>query len=76
MVQDGHARCSRARRLLGSMFKGNSSKKGLKKMVGIVFVSKGATNQVDCRATMVVDMIAKTKPLLGDGSTFLAKREC
>jgi hypothetical protein len=45
-------------------------------MAGITFCSKRATDQVDCRATMVVDMIAKTKPPLGGRSTFLAKREC
>jgi hypothetical protein len=60
-----------------SMFKGNkSSKKGLNEMAGIAFISEGATNQVDWRAAMVADMIAKTEPPPGGRSTFLAKREC
>jgi len=59
-----------------SMFKGKSSKKSLSEMAGIAFFSKGAANQVDWRASMVADMIAKTKPPLGGRSTFLAKREC
>jgi hypothetical protein len=59
------------------MFKGNkSSKKGPNEMAGIAFCSEGAVDQVDWRATMVADMIAKTEPPLGGGSTFLAKREC
>jgi hypothetical protein len=58
------------------MFKGKSSKKGPNEMVGIAFVSKRAANQVDWKASMVVDIIAKTEPLPGDGTTFLTKREC
>jgi hypothetical protein len=58
-----------------SMFKSNkSSKKGLNEMAGIAFCLEGAVDQVDCRTTMVVDMVAKTEPPLGSGSTFLAKR--
>jgi hypothetical protein len=53
-----------------------SSKTGPSEMAGIAFVSEGATNQVDWRATMVADLIAKTEPPPGGGSTFLAKREC
>jgi hypothetical protein len=56
--------------------KGKSSKKGPSEMAGIAFVSEGATNQVDWRAAMVADLIAKTEPPPGGRSTFLAKREC
>jgi hypothetical protein len=59
-----------------SMFKGKSFKKGLNGMVWIAFVSEGAIDQVESRAAMVTDLVAKTKPLSGGGSTFLAKREC
>jgi hypothetical protein len=60
-----------------SMFKGSkSSKKGSNEMAGIAFDSEGAVDQVDWRASMVADMVAKTKPPLGGGSTFLAKRKC
>jgi len=59
------------------MFKGSkSSKKGPSEMAGIAFVSEGASNKVDWRATMVADLTAKAGPPLGGRSTFLAKREC
>jgi hypothetical protein len=58
------------------MIRGKSSKMGPSEMAGIAFVSEGATNQVDWRATMVSDLTRKTEPPLGGGSTFLAKREC
>jgi hypothetical protein len=45
-------------------------------MEGIAFVSEGAANQVDWRAGMVADLIAKIEPPPGGRSTFLAKREC
>jgi hypothetical protein len=45
-------------------------------MAGIAFMSEGAANQVDWRAAMVADRIAKTESLPESGSTFLAKREC
>ena len=45
-------------------------------MVGIAFVSEGATNQVDWRATMVADLVAKREQPPSGGSTFLTKREC
>jgi hypothetical protein len=44
-------------------------------MAGIASVSEGPTNQVDWRAAMVVDWIAKTESLLESGSTFLTKRD-
>jgi hypothetical protein len=53
-----------------------SSEKCSSEMAIIASLSKGATNHVDWRATMVADQITKTKPLPGDGSIFLAKREC
>jgi hypothetical protein len=53
-----------------------SSKMGPSEMAGIAFVSKGPTNHVDWRAAMVADLVAKTEPPPGGGSTFLAKREC
>jgi hypothetical protein len=59
-----------------SMIRGKSSKTGPSKMAGIDFVSEGATNQVDWRAAMVADLIAKIEPPPGGRSTFLAKREC
>ena len=59
-----------------SMIRGKSSKTSLSEMVGIAFVSEGATNQVDWRAVMVADVIMKIEPPPGGGSTFLAKREC
>jgi hypothetical protein len=49
---------------------------GPSEMVGIAFVSEGATNQVDWRATIVADLKGKKEPPLGGRSTFLAKREC
>jgi hypothetical protein len=52
----------------------DSSKTSLSQMAGITFVSEGATNHVDSRATMVGDMIAKKEPPLGGRRTFLAKR--
>ena len=59
------------------MFKGSKSlKKSLNKMARIDFCSEGAANQVDWRASMVADLIAKTEPIPGGRSTFLAKREC
>jgi hypothetical protein len=58
------------------MFKAKSSKKGPSEMAGIDFVSEGAIDQVDWRAAIIADMVAKTKPPLGSRSTFLAKREC
>jgi hypothetical protein len=45
-------------------------------MVGIAYVSKGASNQVDWRESMVTDLVAKTEQTLGGRSTILAKREC
>jgi hypothetical protein len=59
-----------------SMIRGKSSKQGLSEMAWIAFVSVGATNQVDWRASMVVDLIVKIEPPPGGRSTFLAKREC
>jgi hypothetical protein len=60
-----------------SMFKGSeSSKTGPSEMIGIHFVSKGETDQVDWRESMVVDLVAKIEPHPGGRSTFLAKREC
>jgi hypothetical protein len=57
------------------MFKGKKSyKKGLNEMVGINLCSKGEFDQVDWRESIVVDMIVKTNPPLGGGSTFLTKR--
>jgi hypothetical protein len=41
-----------------SMIRGKSSKMSPSEMEGITFMSKGATNQMDWRAGMVVDMIA------------------
>jgi hypothetical protein len=58
------------------MMRGKYSTMGLRKMTWIYFVSYGAPNRVDWRATMVVALIAKTEPPLGGRSTFLAKREC
>jgi hypothetical protein len=58
------------------MIRGKSSKMGLSEMEGIAFVSEGETNQVDWRATMVADLVAKTEPHPGGRSTFLTKREC
>jgi hypothetical protein len=40
------------------MIIGKSSKMGPSEMAGITFMSKGATNQMDWREGMVVDMIA------------------
>jgi hypothetical protein len=59
-----------------SMIRVKSSKKAPSEMAGIAFVSEGAANQVDWRAAMVADPIAKTKPPPCGGSTFLTKREC
>jgi hypothetical protein len=59
-----------------SMFRGKSSKKGLSEMAGITFCSEGATNHVDWRVAMLVDLKTKTEPPPGGGSTFHAKREC
>jgi hypothetical protein len=59
-----------------SMIKGKSSKTGSSEMAGITSVSEGAANQVDWRATMVVDLTMKIEPPPGGRSTFLAKREC
>jgi hypothetical protein len=60
-----------------SMFKGSeSSKTSPNEIAMIAFSPQGAANQVDWRVAMVADMIAKTEPLPGDGSTFLAKRKC
>jgi hypothetical protein len=60
-----------------SMFRGSeSSETGHTIMEGIASVSEGATNQVDWRAGMVADLVAKIEPTLGGRSTFLAKREC
>jgi len=59
------------------MFKGNLSlKKGSNEVAGIALCSEGATDQVNWRATLVADMIAKIEPPLGGGSTFVPKREC
>jgi hypothetical protein len=60
-----------------SMIRGSeSSETGQSMMAGIAFVSEGATNQVDWRAGMVADLVAKIEPTPGGRSTFLAKREC
>jgi hypothetical protein len=59
-----------------SMFKGKSSKKGRSKIARIAFISERAANQMDWRAAIVADLIAKTEPPLGGRSTFLTKREC
>jgi hypothetical protein len=58
MVRDDHedAQKQEASRSIGN----KSSKTGLSERAGINFVSKGETNQVDWRATMVADLIAKT----------------
>ena len=48
----------------------------MSEMAWIAFVSEGATNQVDWRATMVADLITKIEPPSSGRSTFLAKREC
>jgi hypothetical protein len=53
-----------------------SSERGLREMERIDFMSKGASNQVDWRVGMVVDMVVKVDPTLGGRSTFLTKREC
>jgi hypothetical protein len=59
------------------MFRGSkSSKKGPNRMAGIIFISEGASNQVEWRVAKVADMVAKTEPPPGCRSTFLAKREC
>lgn len=44
-------------------------------MVGIARASEGVVDQEDWRVAMAADMVKKTEPLPGDGSTFLAKRE-
>jgi hypothetical protein len=49
---------------------------GPSEMAGIAFVSEGAANQVNWRATMVSYLIRITESPLGGGSTFLTKREC
>jgi hypothetical protein len=49
---------------------------GSSEMEAIAFILEGATNKVDWRATMVVDMIAKREPPQSGRSIFLAKREC
>jgi hypothetical protein len=49
---------------------------GLSEMVGIASISKGASNQVDWRDSMVAYLVAETKLTRGGKSTFLAKREC
>jgi hypothetical protein len=57
------------------IFKGSkSSKKHLSEMAGLDFCSKGAADQVDWRATMVTDLVAKKEPPSSGGSTFLAMR--
>jgi hypothetical protein len=59
-----------------SMFKGMYSKKGLSEMEGISFVSEGAAEQVDWRASMVANLKAKTEPPPGVGSSSLTMSEC
>jgi hypothetical protein len=59
-----------------SMIKGKYSTKGLSETKGIAFVLEVATNHVDWKASMVADLIMKTKPPPGGRSTFLPKREC
>jgi hypothetical protein len=49
---------------------------GPSEMAGIAFVSEGAANQVNWRATMVSYLTRITDSPLGGGSTFLTKREC
>jgi hypothetical protein len=39
-------------------------------------MSKVVANQMDWRAGMVVDLVAKVEPTPGWRTTFLAKREC
>jgi hypothetical protein len=58
------------------MIRGKSSKTGLSEMAGIAFVSEGATNQVDWRATVVANLKAKAEPPPSGRITFLTKREC
>jgi hypothetical protein len=58
------------------MIKGKSSKQGPSEMAGIAFVSKRAMNQVDWRAGMIANLIAKIEPPPGGRSTFLTKEEC
>ena len=58
------------------MIRGKSSKMGPSEMAGIAFVSEGAANQVNWRATMVSYLKRITESPLGGGSTFLTKREC
>jgi hypothetical protein len=52
-----------------------SSKQGSSEMVGKSSVSEGETIHMDWITTMVVNIVAETKPPLGGGSNFLAKRE-
>ena len=47
----------------------------LSEMVGISFVLDEASNYVDWREAMVVDLVSKTKPTPGGRSTFVAKRD-
>jgi len=58
------------------MIIGKSLKMGPSEMARIAFISEGAANRLDWRATMVADLIAKTETPPGGRSTFLAKREC
>jgi hypothetical protein len=59
------------------MFKGSeSSEIGQIMVAWITFVSEGETNQVDWRASIVVDLVAKIEPTPRWRSTFLTKREC
>jgi hypothetical protein len=62
--------------MVRSMIRGKFSQTGSSEMVGIDFVSKGATNWVDWRTDMVENLIVKIEPPPGGRSTFLAKREC
>jgi hypothetical protein len=60
-----------------SMFRGSESlETDHTIMPGIYFLSKGATNQVYWRDSMVADLVANIEPNPGGRSTFLAKREC
>jgi hypothetical protein len=59
------------------MFRSNESLETSQSMKArIDFVLKGATNQVDWREGMVVDLVGNIDPTPSGRSTVFAKREC
>ena len=59
------------------MFRGNESLEiGQIMMLGISFVSQGATNQVYWRGGMASYLVVNIEKNLGEISTLLTKREC